>query len=313
MHQSHHPLRSMISGTTCSVLREVRYRAISFHHAGTVYWNMHKEPTTRPQYGDAALNRTRKYQVLLVEDGRLRRKKELNSWWCIHCIGWMNSQYPRQSWICWLGIAHGSAHYIDVCVCQTNWNAPICADCKTVRTRHPALNQMMRRVQMGTLKNWLLNMIFKVILDITYDLSSWTLHVTCFFGHYMTCSLGHYVWLVFLDIMYDLLSWTLYYDLSSWTLWTTCLLDIIYDLSSWTLLRTRHLGHYIWLVILDILYDLSSWTLYMTCHIGHYFGLVILDIIIMAGQNGSFLRGWLPPRGKAHMACNYCFPTRTMF
>ena len=142
-----------------------------------------------------------------------------------------------------------------MCVCQTDWNAPICADCKTVRTRHPALNQMMRKVQMGTLKNWLMNMIFKVILDITYDLSSWTLHVTCFFGHYMTCSLGHYVWLV--------------------------ILDIIYDLSSWTLFRTRHLGHYMWLVILDILYDLSSWTLYMTCHIGHYFGLVILDRLVI--------------------------------
>ena len=77
---------------------------------------MHKEPTTRPQYGDAALNRTRKYQVLLVEDGRLRRNKELNSWWCIHCIGWMNSQHLRQSWICWLAIAHGSAHYLNVCL-----------------------------------------------------------------------------------------------------------------------------------------------------------------------------------------------------
>ena len=31
------------------------------------------------------------------------------------------------------------------------------------------------------------------------------------------------------------------------------------------------------------------------------------------GRNGSFLRGWLPHRGKAQMACNYCFPTRTMF
>ena len=34
------------------------------------------------------------------------------------------------------------------------------------------------------------------------------------------------------------------------------------------------------------------------------------------GRNGSFLRGWLPPTssgGKAQMACNYCFPTRTMF
>ena len=31
------------------------------------------------------------------------------------------------------------------------------------------------------------------------------------------------------------------------------------------------------------------------------------------GRNGSFLRGWLPHRGKAQLACNYCFPTRTMF
>ena len=31
------------------------------------------------------------------------------------------------------------------------------------------------------------------------------------------------------------------------------------------------------------------------------------------GRNGSFLCGWLPHRGKAQMACNYCFPTRTMF
>ena len=31
------------------------------------------------------------------------------------------------------------------------------------------------------------------------------------------------------------------------------------------------------------------------------------------GRNGSFLRGWLPHRGKGQMACNHCFPTRTMF
>ena len=30
-------------------------------------------------------------------------------------------------------------------------------------------------------------------------------------------------------------------------------------------------------------------------------------------NNGIFLRGWLPHRGKAQMACNYCVPTRTMF
>ena len=33
---------------------------------------------------------------------------------------------------------------------------------------------------------------------------------------------------------------------------------------------------------------------------------------IMAGMS-VFLRGWLPHRGKAQMACNYCFPTKTMF
>ena len=38
---------------------------------------------------------------------------------------------------------------------------------------------------------------------------------------------------------------------------------------------------------------------------------VIIIIIIMAGM-AVFLRGWLPHRGKAQMACNY-FPTRTMF
>ena len=31
------------------------------------------------------------------------------------------------------------------------------------------------------------------------------------------------------------------------------------------------------------------------------------------GRNGSFLRGWLPHRGKAQMSYDYCFPTRTMF
>ena len=31
------------------------------------------------------------------------------------------------------------------------------------------------------------------------------------------------------------------------------------------------------------------------------------------GRNGSFLRGWLPHRGKAQMACNYSFPARKMF
>ena len=40
--------------------------------------------------------------------------------------------------------------------------------------------------------------------------------------------------------------------------------------------------------------------------------LSLIIIIIMAGM-AVFLRGWLPHRGKAQMACNYCFPTRTMF
>ena len=38
---------------------------------------------------------------------------------------------------------------------------------------------------------------------------------------------------------------------------------------------------------------------------------IVIIIIIMAGM-AVFLRGWLPNRGKAQMACNYCFPTRTM-
>ena len=36
------------------------------------------------------------------------------------------------------------------------------------------------------------------------------------------------------------------------------------------------------------------------------------NIIIMAGM-AVVLRGWLPHRGEAQMAYNYCFPTRTMF
>ena len=35
-------------------------------------------------------------------------------------------------------------------------------------------------------------------------------------------------------------------------------------------------------------------------------------VIIMAGM-AVVLRGWLPHRGEAQMAYNYCFPTRTMF
>ena len=38
----------------------------------------------------------------------------------------------------------------------------------------------------------------------------------------------------------------------------------------------------------------------------------IIIIIIMAGM-AVVLRGWLPHRGEAQMAYNYCFPTRTMF
>ena len=64
------------------------------------------------------------------------------------------------------------------------------------------------------------DIILLVLLDIMYDLFSWTLCMTCYLGHYiMTCHLGHYERLA--------------------------ILDIIYDLSSWTLFRTRHLGHYI--------------------------------------------------------------------
>ena len=55
-----------------------------------------------------------------------------------------------------------------------------------------------------------------VILDIIYDLSSWTFYMTCHPGHYniiydfyMTCHIGHYFGLVILDIIYDLSSWTL--------------------------------------------------------------------------------------------------------
>ena len=44
----------------------------------------------------------------------------------------------------------------------------------------------------------------------------------------------------------------------------------------------------------------------------HSFCTFIVIIIIMAGM-AVFLRGWLPHRGKVQMACNYCFPTRTMF
>ena len=40
--------------------------------------------------------------------------------------------------------------------------------------------------------------------------------------------------------------------------------------------------------------------------------LLVIIIIIMAGM-AVVLRGWLPHRGKAQMASNYCFPTRTMF
>ena len=38
----------------------------------------------------------------------------------------------------------------------------------------------------------------------------------------------------------------------------------------------------------------------------------VIIIIIMAGM-AVVLRGWLPHRGEAQMAYNFCFPTRTMF
>ena len=36
-------------------------------------------------------------------------------------------------------------------------------------------------------------------------------------------------------------------------------------------------------------------------------------IIIIIAEMAGFSRGWLPHRGKAQMACNYCFPTGTIF
>ena len=42
------------------------------------------------------------------------------------------------------------------------------------------------------------------------------------------------------------------------------------------------------------------------------FSAYIIIIIIMAGM-AVVWRGWLPHRGEAQMAYNYCFPTRTMF
>ena len=41
--------------------------------------------------------------------------------------------------------------------------------------------------------------------------------------------------------------------------------------------------------------------------------LVGILIKIMAGMAVVFKRGWLPHRGEVQMACNYRFPTRTMF
>ena len=152
---------------------------------------MHREPTTRPLYGEAALHMTRNYQILLVDDGRLRRKKELNSWWF---IGWMDSRHLRQSWICWPAVPQGRVHYQNVCVCQTDRNSLTRQQYCENQASH--LNQMMRKGQMGTLKNRPNEYYFyKVILDIAYDLSSWTLHMTCY--------------LVLLDIIYDLFSLTL--------------------------------------------------------------------------------------------------------
>ena len=44
-----------------------------------------------------------------------------------------------------------------------------------------------------------------------------------------------------------------------------------------------------------------------------YHDFNVINIIIIMAGTAVFLRGWLPHRGKAQMACNYCFPTRTMF
>ena len=40
--------------------------------------------------------------------------------------------------------------------------------------------------------------------------------------------------------------------------------------------------------------------------------IIIIIIILLSGME-VFLSGWLPHRGKAQMACKYCFPTRKMF
>ena len=58
--------------------------------------------------------------------------------------------------------------------------------------------------------------------------------------------------------------------------------------------------------------DVGLLVLYSDVPFFYYLKSTLLFIIIMAGM-AVFLRSWLPHRGKAQMACNYCFPTRTMF
>ena len=73
--------------------------------------------------------------------------------------------------------------------------------------------------------------------------------------------------------------------------------------------RHRYLlpGNIKLLFILSVVVSHLTTSMYMLSVLLHDF-----IIIIMAGM-AVFLRGWLPHRGKAQMACNYCFPTRTMF
>ena len=40
---------------------------------------------------------------------------------------------------------------------------------------------------------------------------------------------------------------------------------------------------------------------------------IIIIITIIAEMTVFNVAGWLPRRGKAQVACNYCFPTRTIF
>ena len=68
--------------------------------------------------------------------------------------------------------------------------------------------------------------------------------MTCYLGHYiMTCHLGHYERLAILDIIYDLSSWTLFRTRHLRHYIGLVILDIIYDLLSWTLCISCHLVH----------------------------------------------------------------------